>query len=200
MAKTQEAYSQFYASKFKGRKLIWQNSLSSCVLTGHFRKGSKELTMSLSQAVVILLFNHIEKHAWSVGEMKKATSLEDGELQRILTTLSTGSFAILNKKSRTQGISDTDLFQFNTEFEATGSRLKIPAVQQEQAVEEKKEVESKVLINRQHQLEAAIVRIMKANKTMSQENLLSEVFKQVKFPVDVSTRIGKWMREADKRW
>lgn len=123
--------------------------------------------------------------------MKKATSLEDGELQRILTTLSTGSFAILHKKSRTQGISDTDLFQFNTEFEATGSRLKIPAVQQEQAVEEKKEVESKVLINRQHQLEAAIVRIMKANKTMSQENLLSEVFKQVKFPVDVSTRIGR---------
>ncbi|CAO3695339.1 unnamed protein product [Rhizopus microsporus] len=187
MIKCQEAYHQFYASRFKGRKLIWQNSLSSCVLIAHFPKETKELSMSLPQAAVLLLFNRLDKPTWTVNEIKEATSLEDSELSRTLLSLSTGSYAVLIKVKGGSGpLVGTDTFQFNTDFEAAGVRLKIPAIQQEQTVEEKKEVESKVLVNRQHQLEAAIVRIMKANKTLSQEDLLNQVFQQVKFPVNVT--------------
>lgn len=143
--------------------------------------------MSLPQAAVLLLFNRLDKPTWTVNEIKEATSLEDSELSRTLLSLSTGSYAVLIKVKGGSGpLVGTDTFQFNTDFEAAGVRLKVPAIQQEQTVEEKKEVESKVLVNRQHQLEAAIVRIMKANKTLSQEDLLNQVFQQVKFPVNVS--------------
>ncbi|RCH83507.1 hypothetical protein CU097_000946, partial [Rhizopus azygosporus] len=201
MIKCQEAYHQFYASRFKGRKLIWQNSLSSCVLIAHFPKETKELSMSLPQAAVLLLFNRLDKPTWTVNEIKEATSLEDSELSRTLLSLSTGSYAVLIKVKGGSGpLVGTDTFQFNTDFEAAGVRLKIPAIQQEQTVEEKKEVESKVLVNRQHQLEAAIVRIMKANKTLSQEDLLNQVFQQVKFPVNFyldCDEYGVWPLVAD---
>lgn len=151
--------------------------------------------MSLPQAAVLLLFNRLDKPTWTVNEIKEATSLEDSELSRILLSLSTGSYAVLIKVEGGSGpLAGTDTFQFNTDFEAAGVRLKIPAIQQEQTVEEKKEVESKVLVNRQHQLEAAIVRIMKANKTLSQEDLLNQVFQQVRFPVNVSSYMYIYMR------
>lgn len=184
MAKTQEAFNVFYSSRIKGRKLFWQNSLSSCVLTGQFGRGTKELTMSLSQAVVLLLFN--KDLTCSVSEMMQATSLDRKELYRILQSLSSKSCNLLNKKAGAQG---TDLFELNTEFDMPGLRIKVPVVQQEQVAEEKKEVESKVLINRQHQLEAALVRIMKSNKTMSQDALFTEIVKQLKFTLEVSTLI-----------
>ncbi|CAO3687174.1 unnamed protein product [Rhizopus stolonifer] len=180
MAKTQEAFNVFYSSRIKGRRLFWQNSLSSCILTGQFGRSTKELTMSLSQAAVLLLFN--KDPTCSVSEMMQATSLDRKELYRILQSLSSKSCNLLNKK---KGAQDTDLFELNIEFDMPGLRIKVPVVQQEQVVEEKKEVESKVLINRQHQLEAALVRIMKSNKTMSQDALFTEIVKQLKFTLEI---------------
>jgi cullin-4 len=51
------AYQSFYTSQFKGRKLIWRNSMGSCVLKANFPKGRKEISVSLFQAVVLMLFN-----------------------------------------------------------------------------------------------------------------------------------------------
>lgn len=47
----------FYTKKYSGRRLQWYNSLGSCVLRAYFPKGTKELSVSLFQAVVLCLFN-----------------------------------------------------------------------------------------------------------------------------------------------
>ncbi|KAI9245959.1 Cullin family-domain-containing protein [Sporodiniella umbellata] len=185
MTNTQEAFSQFYSTTIKGRKLSWQNSLSSCVLTTHFRRTPKELTVSLVQAIVLLQFNQPNKPVRSVGEIAAATSLDKKELARVIQSLSSKECPVLAKRTRTHSIADSDLYQFNTEFNQPGARIKVPPVLQEQAIEEKKQIESKVTINRQHQLEAAIVRIMKSSKTLPQEDLFSEIVKQLKFPLDI---------------
>ena len=39
-------------SKHSGRRLVWQNSLGSCVLRAQFDKGAKELSVSLFQVCI----------------------------------------------------------------------------------------------------------------------------------------------------
>lgn len=43
------AVQDFYLSKHSGRRLVWHNSLGSCVIKAHFPKGVRELSVSLFQ-------------------------------------------------------------------------------------------------------------------------------------------------------
>ena len=51
--------------------------------------------------------------------------------------------------------------------------------------EEQKKTEDTVFKDRQYQIDAAIVRIMKARKTLTHQLLLAELFQQLKFQVKV---------------
>lgn len=52
--------------------------------------------------------------------------------------------------------------------------------------EEQKATEERVFQDRQYQIDAAIVRIMKMRKTLSHNLLITELYKQLTFPVKVS--------------
>lgn len=53
-----DRFKSFYQSKYNGRTLSWAHSLDTCSLKAKFPKGGrKELSVSLFQAVVLLLFN-----------------------------------------------------------------------------------------------------------------------------------------------
>lgn len=52
--------------------------------------------------------------------------------------------------------------------------------------EEQKATEERVYQDRQYQIDAAIVRIMKMRKTLSHNLLISELYKQLTFPVKVT--------------
>ena len=54
-------------------------------------------------------------------------------------------------------------------------------------MEEQKATEERVFQDRQYQIDAAIVRIMKMRKTLSHTLLISELYTQLKFPVKVNT-------------
>lgn len=51
--------------------------------------------------------------------------------------------------------------------------------------EEQKATEERVYQDRQYQIDAAIVRIMKMRKTLSHNLLISELYTQLTFPVKV---------------
>lgn len=53
--------------------------------------------------------------------------------------------------------------------------------------EEKASTTERVVQDRQYQIDAAIVRIMKMRKTLTHNLLISELYNQLKFPVKVST-------------
>lgn len=110
-----------------------------------------------------------------------------------MSSLSTGAYKLLINETGSEPISVVDKFSYNVGFESTSVRLRIPAASFEQAAEEEKGVEEKVHINRQHQLEAAIVRIMKSKRTLSHTVLVNEIFTQLKYPVDVSYCAFKMM-------
>ncbi len=55
--------------------------------------------------------------------------------------------------------------------------------------EEQEETEERVLSDRVANVDCCIVRIMKARKTIEHNALITEVFKQLQFPLKVSPRV-----------
>lgn len=51
------AYENYYKGRHSGHTLDWDHALGTATLTGRFKPGNKELSVSLYQAVVLLLFN-----------------------------------------------------------------------------------------------------------------------------------------------
>lgn len=190
MVRFQDIFKDFYLSKHSGRKLQWQPTLGHCVLKAHFKSGPKELAVSLFQTLVILLFNKYDEVSFEY--IKAATNIEDGELRRTLQSLACGKARVLNKIPKGRDVEDNDKFKFNNDFVNKLFRIKINQIQMKETTEEQKATEERVFQDRQYQIDAAIVRIMKMRKTLSHNLLISELYNQLKFPVkpaDLKKRI-----------
>ncbi|KAJ3205102.1 Cullin-4 [Entophlyctis luteolus] len=207
LEKCQEAYKEFYLSKHSGRRLVWQNQLGHCVLRGHFKKvfyillehvrkftnfaqATKELSVSLFQAIILLMFNTGD--VFTYKEIALSTSMEAKELERTLQSLACGKIRILNKIPKGRDVNPDDKFQFNASFENPLYRIKVNSIQMKETVEENKDTTEKVFSDRQYQVDAAIVRIMKTRKKLTHTLLIAELFDQLKFPIkaqDLKKRI-----------
>ncbi|THU61819.1 hypothetical protein C4D60_Mb07t27280 [Musa balbisiana] len=186
----QDIFKEFYLSKYHGRRLMWQNSLGHCVLKAEFPRGKKELSVSLFQAVVLMLFNDTQR--LSLQDIKDSTGIDDRELRRTLQSLACGKVRVLQKIPKGREIEDEDSFVFNEEFTAPLYRIKVNAIQMKETVEENTSTTERVFQDRQYQVDAAIVRIMKTRKVLSHTLLITELFQQLKFPikpVDLKKRI-----------
>ncbi|XP_026081266.1 cullin-4B-like [Carassius auratus] len=190
MVRFQEIFKTFYLGKHSGRKLQWQSTLGHCVLKAEFKEGKKELQVSLFQTLVLLMFNEAEE--FSLEDIKLATGIEDGELRRTLQSLACGKARVLTKTPKSKDVEDGDKFSCNDDFKHKLFRIKINQIQMKETVEEQASTTERVFQDRQYQIDAAIVRIMKMRKTLSHNLLVSEVYNQLKFPVkpaDLKKRI-----------
>nr|XP_020461524.1 cullin-4A [Monopterus albus] len=190
MVKLQEVFKLFYLGKHSGRKLQWQPTLGHAVLKAEFKEGKKELQVSLFQTLVLLMFN--EEEEFSMEEIRTATGIEEGELRRTLQSLACGKARVLNKNPRGKDVEDGDRFSFNNDFRHKLFRIKINQIQMKETVEEQVSTTERVFQDRQYQIDAAVVRIMKMRKTLSHNLLVSELYNQLKFPVkpgDLKKRI-----------
>ena len=114
--------------------------------------------------------------------------LEDKELRRTLQSLACGKVRVLNKKPKGRDVNDGDSFSFNTDFVQKLYRIKVNAIQMKETVEENTGTTERVFQDRQYQVDAAIVRIMKTRKSLSHTLLINELLTQLKFPVKVCSR------------
>uniref|UniRef100_A0A8C3M5D1 Cullin-4A n=1 Tax=Chrysolophus pictus TaxID=9089 RepID=A0A8C3M5D1_CHRPC len=188
MIKLQEVFKTFYLGKHSGRKLQWQTTLGHAVLKAEFKE--KEFQVSLFQTLVLLMFN--EGDEFSFEEIKMATGIEDSELRRTLQSLACGKARVLIKNPKGKDVEDGDKFIFNGDFKHKLFRIKINQIQMKETVEEQVSTTERVFQDRQYQIDAAIVRIMKMRKTLGHNLLVSELYNQLKFPVkpgDLKKRI-----------
>ncbi|KAK6746388.1 hypothetical protein RB195_012475 [Necator americanus] len=190
-----QLYERFYDSRHTGRKLQWQPRLGQCVLKANFRTGcDKELKVSLFQAIVLLLFNN--QSSWTATDIMMATKLEQKEFVRTMVSLSCAKVRVLAKTPMNKEIKDDDVFTVNTDMKEMRFRIRISEVQMKETEEEYKAVEEEVNQDRQYQIDAAIVRVMKTRKKLNHQLLISELFAQLRFPVraaDLKKRIGSLM-------
>jgi len=190
MARYQEIFNKFYQSKYGGRRLQWQPSLGHCNLKANFKSGSKELQVSLYQALCLLQFN--EMNEISLEDLKERTNIEDEEIRRTLQSLACGKARVIVKNPRGKDVNDGDIFIFNKDFTNALYKIKINQIQTKETKDEQKATEERVFQDRQYQIDAAIVRIMKMRKNLSHTLLLTELYNQLKFPCnppDIKKRI-----------
>lgn len=190
MIKLQEVFKTFYLGKHSGRKLQWQTTLGHAVLKAEFKEGKKEFQVSLFQTLVLLMFN--EGDGFSFEDIRLATGIEDSELRRTLQSLACGKARVLLKSPKGKEVEDGDKFLFNAEFKHKLFRIKINQIQMKETVEEQVSTTERVFQDRQYQIDAAIVRVMKMRKTLGHNLLVSELYNQLKFPVkpgDLKKRI-----------
>lgn len=93
---------------------------------------------------------------------------------------------------RGKDVLDTDIFLFNTEFVNKLFRIKINTIQAKEQQDEVQKTHEEVFRDREYQVDAAVVRIMKARKRLSHTMLMSEVMSQLRFPAqnaDIKKRI-----------
>uniref|UniRef100_A0A7S3REU1 Cullin-4 n=1 Tax=Strombidinopsis acuminata TaxID=141414 RepID=A0A7S3REU1_9SPIT len=186
----QQIFSSFYMSKHNGRRLLWHPYLGHCTLRANFPSGKKEMAVSLLQTIVLLLFN--EGDGLSYTHLLQATGIEDRELKVTLQSLACGKVRVLRKEPKGRDVNDTDAFFFDTTFKHSLFRIKINSIQMRETETENEQTSERVFQDRQYQIDAAIVRVMKARKTLAHSILMSELFQQLKFPLkpaDLKKRI-----------
>ncbi|KAJ1908206.1 hypothetical protein IWQ60_011718 [Tieghemiomyces parasiticus] len=184
----QDRFRAFYLDAHKQRLLMWQDSLATVVLRAQFDAGRKELELSCYQALVLLLFNDVTPDTTlSYADIQRRTGVaDDDELIRTLQSLACGKYRVLTKTPLgREVIPATDAFTVNREFSAPLFRLRISTIQQgvKESDKETAATTEKVFQDRLHQVDAAIVRLMKAQQTLPHTQLLNLIFQTLKFPI-----------------
>lgn len=206
MSRQLEYFRAFYLTKQSGRRLMWRHGLGHCVLKAKFKKCVKELTMSLFQAVVVLLFN--DNNLLSVDQVRQGSGLEDHELLRTLQSLACGKVRVLQKTPRGRDVGKDDQFCVNEDFTHEAYRVKINQIQHRETREEKEETHERVKQDRQFEIQAAIIRILKSRKQMKHVELVQATIEQTKNRgtldlADIKTQVERlidkeYMERVDK--
>jgi len=209
----------FYLGKHNGRQLTLQPQLGSADLNAIFygtRRPDNELSTNLTSAAnthrqsterkhiiqvstyqmcVLLLFNTHEKLTFE--DIQSETDIPEKDLIRALQSLALGkpSQRVLLKTPKCKEIELNHEFCVNEFFTSKLHRVKIQTVAAKGETEpERKETRTKVDEDRKHEIEAAIVRVMKSRKKMTHNTLVLEVVEQLRIrflpsPVIIKKRI-----------
>lgn len=177
MIKCCEVFKKYYLSNHNGRRLTWQTNMGTGDLRAKFRGKRHELSVTTYQMVILVLFN--AQDSLTFGDIREASGIPVPELRRNLTALSMLKYKILTKNPKDKEVKDTDVFAFNNAFKSKLYRVRIMAAARGESKAEREQTRQKVDEDRKHQIEAAIVRIMKARKTMEHNQLIAEVTQQL---------------------
>uniref|UniRef100_A0A6B2KYR3 Cullin family profile domain-containing protein n=1 Tax=Arcella intermedia TaxID=1963864 RepID=A0A6B2KYR3_9EUKA len=172
-----DVFQKYYNTLHSGRRLTWQTTMGTGELRAFFGSKRHELNVSTHQMVLLLLFNNHD--TLSFKDMLNATGIPGPDLHKNLLPLLVPQHKILTKNPPTKKFAPTDEFSFNEGFKSKLFRVKVLQVLQKESEPERGETQKKVDEDRKHMIEAAIVRTMKARKTMQHANLVAEVTKQL---------------------
>ncbi|KAG6873267.1 hypothetical protein C0995_001041 [Termitomyces sp. Mi166 len=171
-------YANYYKERHSGHTLDWDHALGTATLTGRFKPGNKELSVSLYQAVVLLLFN--TETEWRYPDISEQTGIDPEELKRVLQSLACAKKKVLKKIPPGRDIDENDVFRFNADFDDPRAKVHINSIQAKVSPEESRRTNESIEGDRKYYLDAAIVRVMKARKELTYEQLKTATIEAVK--------------------
>merc|ERR1719510_2086691 len=122
--------------------------------------------------------NSAGKPIWKYSEIQMQLGIPDEELKTALLPFIHPKLQVLQKKPGGKKIEANHMFRLNGKFTNNAKRIPIPVfkVQKKAAAPE---VPQEIAQQRRHQMDAAVVRIMKARRTFTVQELLGEVIQQL---------------------
>ncbi|XP_018653890.1 putative cullin [Schistosoma mansoni] len=212
-----KVYKNFYLSKHNGRKINLQTNMGYAELSAVFygrspgapktldppnlistssRPNVRKYFLQVSTYQMIILMKFNRRNRYSFIELASETNIPERELKRSLMALALGrcSQRILCKEPKTRDIESTDVFYVNDSFVSKHIKVRVQSITVKESEPERQETRTKVDENRRYVIEATIVRVMKARKTLSHGQLVVEVIEQLKSrfvptPVMIKQRI-----------
>ncbi|KAG1745820.1 Cullin-domain-containing protein [Suillus paluster] len=165
---TYDRFSKYYQTKHSGRKLTWLWNYSKNELRTNYLNQKYILMTSSYQMAVLLQYN---KHdTLSLEELITATAISKDILSQVLTLLVKAK-VLINE--------ETDQYDLNPNFRSKKIRVNLNQPIKAEVKAESSEVLKTVDEDRKYVIQATIVRIMKARKTMKNQPLIQEVISQI---------------------
>ncbi|CAK5283558.1 unnamed protein product [Mycena citricolor] len=176
---TYERFTRYYQTKHSGRKLTWMYNYSKNELRTNYTTGQKYILMtSTYQATVLLQYNRTD--TLSFKELEAATGITGpGILSQVLNILVKARVLVCDDPDAEDG-----QYDLNPGFKSKKIRINLNQVirassDKAGAQSEASEVMKTVDEDRKYVIQATIVRIMKARKTLKNQALIQEVIAQI---------------------
>merc|ERR1719471_1063376 len=175
----------FYENKHAGRKFFvrWDKGSGEALVTFNRKAKTEKILLfkSTYQIMCMLMFNSKNssgKPIWRFSEIHQQLGIPEEELKTALLPFIHPKLQVLQKKPGGKKIEANHMFRLNGKFTNNAKRIPIPVFKVQKKAAEPK-VPAEIAQQRRHQMDAAILRIMKARRTFTVVELLGEVIQQL---------------------
>ncbi|KAF8204573.1 Cullin [Pholiota molesta] len=165
---TYDRFQKYYQTKHSGRKLTWLWNYSKNELRTNYLNQKYILMTSSYQMAVLLQYN--QNDTMSLDELVAATAISKDILTQVLAVLVKAK-VLINE--------ETDQYDLNPNFKSKKIRVNLNLPIKAEVKAESADVLKAVDEDRKYVIQATIVRIMKARKTMKNQALIQEVISQI---------------------
>ncbi|TDL23149.1 Cullin-domain-containing protein [Rickenella mellea] len=165
---TYDRFQRYYQAKHSGRKLTWLWNYSKNELRTNYLNQKYILMTSSYQMAVLVQYN--VNDTLSLDELVTATAISKDILGQVLALLVKAKILIND---------ETDQYDLNPNFKSKKIRVNLNQPIKAEVKAESTDVLKTVDDDRKYVIQATIVRIMKARKTMKNQPLIQEVISQI---------------------
>jgi len=175
-----DKFKRFYLNQHNGQKLIWHLDKGRAEVLVHFApKVSRTLVGTTYQMMILLVFNTTK--IVTCKQILERLAVPKQDIAHHLLSLCHPKVAVLLKKPGGKALDDTDQFMINPKYTNKLLKVQIPLMAPVRAESDVSDDGDKIIeLQRRHQIDAGVVRIMKTRKQMKHPLLVAEVIAQLK--------------------
>jgi len=177
-----EKFKRFYLNQHNGHKLVWHMDKGRAEVLVHFApKVSRTLVGTTYQMMILLVFNNARRVTFK--QILDLTGVPKYDMAHHLLSLVHPKVAVILKRPSNKNLEDNHQFMINPKYFNKLLKVTIPLmppIKRPDGPDEEGDEQKIIELQRRHQMDAAIVRIMKIRKTLKHPLLVAEVISQLK--------------------
>jgi cullin 3 len=189
-----DKFKRFYLNQHNGHKLDWRLDQGQSELQVQFSpKLKRGLIVTTYQMMIMLVFNSYKTPTYK--QILDITGIPRNDIANHLLSLVHPKVAVLAKKPPGNSLEDSHMFRINPSYQNRLLKVSVPLLPPAKNTDKGgNSEEAGPQLQRRHQMDAAVVRIMKARKSMKHAQLVGEVMQQLSArfkakPPDIKKRI-----------